>query len=193
MMKLTQRIASIKPSPTLAITAKANALRAEAVTLSALAQENPISTHLRILNRRLSRPWRGDFTKYTAVAGIDELKDAIIGKFQRDNGLSYRRPEIAVSCGAKHSLYNLAQVLFEEGDEVIIPAPYWVSYADIVLLTGAKPVIVETSELNDFKMQPEQLKTAISSKTRAIILNSPSNPTGCVYNKTEMEGLGCYH
>lgn len=129
------------------------------------------------------------FTKYTAVGGIPELKEAIIHKFQGDNGLSYDPSEILVSCGGKHTLYNLAQVLFEEGDEVIIPAPYWVSYPPIVLLAGAKPVIIRTTEDTGFKLTVDNLKSAITPKTKCLILNSPSNPTGSVYSKQELEKI----
>ncbi len=126
------------------------------------------------------------FTKYTAVGGILELKDAIIQKFRRDNGLSYDPSEIMVSCGGKHILYNLAQALFQEGDEVLIPSPYWVSYPSIILLTGAKPVIVLTSEDGGFRLNLDDLVAAITPKTKGLILNSPSNPTGMVYTKDEL-------
>jgi len=129
------------------------------------------------------------FTKYTPVDGIVELKDAIISKLLRDNQLVYNRSEIVVSCGAKHTLYNLTQVLFEDGDEVIIPSPYWVSYLDMVLLTGARPVILKTGEAQGFKILPDQLKAAITRNTKAIIMNSPSNPTGAVYTARELAAL----
>jgi aspartate aminotransferase len=117
------------------------------------------------------------FTKYTPVGGTDDLKNAIIDKFRSDNGLSYEKSEVMVSCGAKHSLYNIACALLDAGDEVVIPAPYWVSYPDQVLLNGAEPVIAETDEKNSFMMTPEILESCVTEKTKAIILNSPSNPT----------------
>ncbi|MGB9630327.1 MAG: pyridoxal phosphate-dependent aminotransferase, partial [Thermodesulfobacteriota bacterium] len=129
------------------------------------------------------------FTKYTPVGGIDELKDAIIQKFQRDNQLTYKRSQILVSCGGKHSFYNLAQALFDQGDEVIIPAPYWVSYPPMVELADATPVIVKTEEENGFRLTPEDLKKAITPKTKALILNSPSNPTGGVYYREDLEKI----
>lgn len=129
------------------------------------------------------------FTKYTPVDGIEKLKDAIIHKFQKKNGLTYERKQIIVSNGAKHSLYNIAQALFNQGDEVVIPAPCWVSYPDIVLLANATPIIVHSSEENSFKILPEELKAAITSRTKAIILNSPSNPTGSVYTPKELKKI----
>jgi len=129
------------------------------------------------------------FTKYTPVGGIDELKDAIIHKFQRDNHLTYKRSEILVSCGGKHSFYNLAQAILDHGDEVIIPAPYWVSYPPMVALAGATPIIVETREENGFKLTPEDIKKAITAKTKALIINSPSNPTGGAYTKEELKRI----
>jgi aspartate aminotransferase len=188
-MKLSSRISRIKPSPTLAITMKANALRAEGRDVIGFGAGEPdFDTPLHIKMAAI-KAIEGGFTKYTPVGGTDELKDAIIRKLQKDNRLNYSRSEIVVSCGAKHTLYNLAQVLFEEGDEVIIPSPYWVSYPDIVVLAGAQPVIVETKETDGFKLQPGQLEGAINKHTKAIILNSPSNPTGAAYSRTELEAL----
>jgi aspartate aminotransferase len=188
-MRLTERINAIKPSPTLAITMKANALRAEGRDIIGFGAGEPDFDTPDNVKQAAIRAIEAGFTKYTPVGGIDELKDAIIGKLERDNGLSYNRTQIAVSCGAKHTLYNLAQVLFEEGDEVIIPSPYWVSYPDIVILTGAKPVILETKASGGFKIQPAHLEAAIGERTRAVILNSPSNPSGVAYSPAEMEKL----
>jgi aspartate aminotransferase len=129
------------------------------------------------------------FTKYTPVDWIVELKDAIIRKLFEDNQLSFNRSQIVVSCGAKHTLYNLTQVLFEEGDEVVISSPYWVSYLDMVILSGAKPVIVKTTESQGFKMLPQQLESALTRRTKAIIINSPSNPAGVVYTVSELKAL----
>ena len=123
------------------------------------------------------------------MGGTDELKDAVIAKLQRDNQLTYKRSEIVISCGAKHSLFNVAHVLFEEGDEVLIPSPYWVSYTDIVYLTGAKPVVMKTNESDGFKLRPEQIEAAITPRTRALIINNPSNPAGVCYTRQELEAL----
>jgi aspartate aminotransferase len=188
-MKLTTRINSIKPSPTLAITMKANALRAEGRDIIGFGAGEPDFDTPENVKKAAILAIKEGFTKYTPVGGIDELKDAIIAKLQRDNHLSYTRAQICVSCGAKHTLYNLAQVLFEEGDEVIIPSPYWVSYPDIVLLTGAKPVILKTKASEGFKLRPEELEAAINARTRAVVINSPSNPSGVAYAPSELERL----
>ncbi|MCY4262718.1 MAG: pyridoxal phosphate-dependent aminotransferase, partial [Candidatus Dadabacteria bacterium] len=132
---------------------------------------------------------KNGFTKYTAVGGIDELKDAIAAGLKKDHGLEYSRDEILVSCGAKHSIYNITQALFEAGNEVLIPAPYWVSYPDQVALTGATPVIMDTDERRDFKITPQQLQAEINERTRALILNYPSNPTGTTYSFQELEEI----
>jgi aspartate aminotransferase len=188
-MKLTARINKIKPSPTLAITMKANALRAEGRDIIGFGAGEPDFDTPDNVKKAAIRAIDEGFTKYTPVGGIDELKDAIIAKLQRDNHLSYTRAQICVSCGAKHTLYNLAQVLFEEGDEVVIPSPYWVSYPDIVVLTGAKAVILKTRASEGFKIQPSELETAITDRTRAVIINSPSNPSGVAYSPAEVEKL----
>ncbi|MBW2650536.1 MAG: pyridoxal phosphate-dependent aminotransferase [Deltaproteobacteria bacterium] len=188
-MKFAKRVERVKPSQTLAITAKANALRAEGRDIISFGAGEPdFNTPVNIRDAAVSAIQDG-FTRYTPVGGIPELKDAIIEKFRRDNGLAYKRSEVVVSCGAKHVLYNLAQALFDEGDEVIIPSPYWVSYPDIVLLSGAEPVILETKESNGFKITPKQLEGAINKRTRALVLNSPSNPTGSTYTFAELEAL----
>jgi aspartate aminotransferase len=189
MMKLSARINSIKPSPTLAITMKANALRAEGRDVIGFGAGEPDFDTPDNVKMAAIQAIEEGFTKYTPVGGIDELKDAIIGKLNRDNKLNYTRAQIVVSCGAKHTLYNLAQVLFEEGDEVIIPSPYWVSYPDIVILTGAKPVILKTNASDGFKIGPGQLEEVINPRTRAVIINSPSNPTGAVYTQAELVEL----
>jgi aspartate aminotransferase len=188
-MELAKRVGRIKPSPTLAITAKANALRAEGRDIIGFGAGEPdFNTPSNINNAAISAIENG-FTKYTPAGGTNELKDAIIDKFKRDNKLTYNRSQVVVSCGAKHSLYNLAQVLFEKGDEVIIPAPYWVSYPAFVLLADATPVILETNDSEEFKVSPVQLENAITKNTKAIILNSPSNPTGSVYSFSELQAL----
>ncbi|HOG17748.1 MAG: Aspartate aminotransferase [Syntrophaceae bacterium PtaU1.Bin231] len=189
MVKLASRISTIKPSATLAITAKANALRAQGRDVVGFGAGEPDFDTPANIKAAAVKALEAGFTKYTAVGGIDELKDAIIGKFRRDSGLEYKRSQVAVSCGAKHTLYNLAQVLFEEGDEVIIPSPYWVSYPDIVILTGAKPVIVTTREEDGFKMSPAQLEGALTARTKAVVINSPSNPAGVTYSREELKAL----
>jgi len=188
-VKLAERIARIKPSETLAITAKTNALRAQGRDVIGFGAGEPdFDTPVNIKNAAI-KAIEGGFTKYTPVTGTDELKDAIVIKLKQDNSLDYKRSQIVVSCGAKHTLYNLAQALFEEGDEVIIPSPYWVSYPDIVVLAGASPVYVTTDEKDGFKMKPQQLSSAISERTRAVIINSPSNPTGAAYSPDELKSL----
>jgi aspartate aminotransferase len=188
-VKLAARVAKIKPSETLAITAKANALKAEGRDVIGFGAGEPDFDTPANIKTAAIRAIEAGFTKYTPVSGTDELKDAIIGKLKRDNALDYKRSQVAVSCGAKHTLYNLAQALFETGDEVIIPAPYWVSYPDIVVLAGGQPVIVDTLEKDGFKMKPEQLKAAITPRTRAVVINSPSNPTGAAYSPEELKAL----
>ena len=188
-MRLATRVAKIKPSETLAITAKANALKAEGRDVIGFGAGEPDFDTPANIKQAAIKAIEDGFTKYTPVGGTDELKDAIINKLKRDNSLVYKRSQIVVSCGAKHSLYNLAQALFETGDEVIIPAPYWVSYPDIVVLAGGKPVILNTLEKDGFKIKPEQLKSAITNNTRALIINGPSNPTGTVYSPEELKAI----
>ncbi|MBF0492258.1 MAG: pyridoxal phosphate-dependent aminotransferase [Deltaproteobacteria bacterium] len=188
-MKLTQRIARVKPSPTLAIDSKAKAMKAEGIDVVGFGAGEPDFDTPDHIKQAAIDALKAGKTKYTPVGGVNELKDAIIAKLKRDNHLTYTRDEVLVSCGGKHSLYNLAQVLFEAGDEVLIPAPYWVSYPDQVLLNDATPVIVQTLEKNGFKITAQELEKAITPKTKAFILNSPSNPTGSAYSKKELEAL----
>jgi aspartate aminotransferase len=188
-MKLSSRILKIKPSPTLEITSKANALQAAGKDIISFGAGEPDFDTPAHIKLAAVKAIEAGFTKYTAVGGIDALKDAIIHKLQRDNQLNYDRSEIVVSCGAKHTLYNLFQVLFEEGDEVIIPSPYWVSYLDMVILSGAKPVILQNDRDRGFKIDPAQLEILINDYTRAIIINSPSNPAGVVYTAGELEAI----
>lgn len=188
-MFLSQRARAIKPSPTLAIDAKAKALKAQGVDVIGFGVGEPdFDTPQNIKDAGIKAIENG-FTKYCPVGGTDDLKDAIIGKLKKDNGLSYERGEIIVSCGAKHSLYNIAVTVLEKGDEVIIPAPYWVSYPDIVALADATPVIVNTSEKNGFKMTAEEFKKAITPRTKAVVINSPSNPTGSSYSRKDLEAI----
>ncbi len=186
---LSERAKKIKPSPTLAMDAKAKAMKAQGVDVVNFGVGEPDYDTPDHIKEAAIKAIREGFTKYTPVGGIDELKDAVIDKFKTDNGLEYAREEILVSCGAKHSLYNIAQALFGPGDEVIIPAPYWVSYPDQVLLNDGIPVIVATSESDNFMIRPEALEAAITKKTKALILNSPSNPTGLAYDRKTLEAI----
>ena len=188
-MKLSERMAQIQPSPTLAINTKAKALRAAGVDVISFGVGEPDFDTPEHICLAAANAINEGFTRYTAVGGIDELKDAIIGEFKNSYGLSYGREEVVVSCGGKHSLYNLAQVLFDPGDEILIPAPYWVSYPDIVRLADAVPVVVPTYEEDQFKLRPEILEDAITDKSKGLILNSPSNPTGSTYSREELERL----
>ncbi len=189
MYKLSKRIGLIKPSPTLAIQAKANALKAAGRDIISFGAGEPDFDTPDNIKEAAIAAIRAGFTKYTAVGGIDDLKDAVIDKLKRDNQLEYRRSEVVVSAGAKHTLFNIAHVLFEEGDEVLVPSPYWVSYTDIIYLTGATPVVIKTDMADDFKLQPAQLEAAITPRTRAIIFSYPSNPAGVCYSRKELEEL----
>lgn len=189
-MKLADRVNKIQPSPTLAIDAKAKALKAQGIDIVGFGAGEPDFDTPANIKEAAKRAIEEGFTRYTPVGGTDELKDAIIAKLKRDNALEYARNEISVACGAKHSLYNISQVLVQEGDEVIIPAPYWVSYPDQVVLAGGKPVFIETDETTAFKITPEKLEKAISKNTRALVLNSPCNPTGTTYSREELVAIG---
>lgn len=166
---------------TLAVTDKARRLRREGVDVVSLSAGEPDFDTPEYIKEAAVQALRNGATKYTDTAGIPELKAAIREKLRRDNDLEYAPEQIVVSCGAKHSIYNLLQVLVQEGDEVVIQAPYWTSYPDMIALAGARPVIVRTTEETGFRMEPGQLAEAITSRTRAMIFNSPSNPTGAVY------------
>ncbi len=188
-MYLSKRVRAIKPSPTLAIDAKAKALRQQGIDIISFGTGEPdFDTPDNIKEAAVSAIKSG-YTKYCPVSGSPEIKKAVIDKFKRDNGLDYEPAEIIVSCGAKHSLYNIFQTIIDDGDEVIIAAPYWVSYTDMVILAGGKPVIVNTDDKNGFKMTPGALEKAITSKTKAVILNSPSNPTGSMYGFDELKAI----
>jgi aspartate aminotransferase len=186
---LSERAKKIKPSPTLAIDSKAKAMRASGVDVINFGVGEPDFDTPENIKEAAIKAIRDGFTKYTPVGGIDSLKDAIIEKFIRDNNIQYTREEIIVSCGAKHSLYNIAQALYGPGDEVIIPTPYWVSYPDQVLLNDARPVFVKTDERDGFVLKSEELESRITRKTKALILNSPSNPTGLTYDKESLERI----
>ncbi len=189
-MELSKRVQAIKPSPTLAVTARAAKLKAEGKDIIGLGAGEPdFDTPQHIKDAAVDAIARG-FTKYTAVGGTPSLKQAVINKFKRDNGLDYTAKQILVSCGGKQSFFNLVQALINPGDEVIIPAPYWVSYPDIVILAGGKPVIIEAGIEQGFKITPQQLQAALNANTRLVVLNSPSNPSGAVYNLDELTALG---
>jgi len=189
MSILSHRAKELKPSPTLVITAKVKSMQAKGIRVISFGAGEPDFDTPAHIKQAAIRAIHEGFTKYTAVGGTDELKDAIITKFQRDNHLTYKRSQVIASCGGKHSFYNLTQAILEEGDQVIIPSPYWVSYPPMVAMTGATPIIVESREQNDFKMTIEDFRKAITAKTKAVILNSPSNPTGSAYTKEELEGI----
>lgn len=187
---LSDRVCSIKPSPTLAVSNLAAQLRAEGRDVIGLGAGEPdFDTPQHIKNAAIKAIQDGQ-TKYTAVDGTVALKQAIIDKFKRDNQLDYQADQILVSCGGKQSFYNLAQAVINQGDEVIIPAPYWVSYPDMVLLAEGVPVIVEADIDSGFKMTPDMLQAAITANTRMLVINSPSNPTGTAYTMGELAALG---
>lgn len=188
-MKLGPLTNVLRPSPTLAVTMKAKALQKEGRDIIGFGAGEPDFDTPDNIKEAAIRAIREGFTKYTPVGGIDELKDAVIEKLRRDNGLAYKRSQIVVSTGAKHTLFNMAQVLFGQGDEVIVPAPYWVSYPDIVQLADATPVIVDATEAEGFKLTPAKLRKAVTARTKALILNSPSNPTGAAYTLDELKAL----
>jgi aspartate aminotransferase len=183
---LSERVSKISPSPTLALNAKTIEMKKRGIdVISFGAGEPDFDTPDNIKNAAVAAIQQG-FTKYTASSGIPELKQTIANKFKRDNGLDYKASEILVSCGAKHCLYNIMQVLLNRGDEVVIPVPYWVSYIEQVRLADGHPVLMGT---DDFKINPDELRKKINKKTKALILNSPSNPAGAVYSKPELEEI----
>lgn len=189
-LQLANRVSALTPSSTLAITAKAKAMKAEGIDVIGLGAGEPdFNTPQHIIDAAIKAMNEGQ-TKYTATGGLPELKKAIIGKFKQDQNIDYKPSEIIVTNGAKHALYTLFQVILNEGDEVIIPIPYWVSYPEQVKLAGGEPVYINGEEANQFKITADQLKSAITSKTKAIIINSPSNPTGMLYTKEELTELG---
>jgi aspartate aminotransferase len=189
-IKLSDRVQRVKPSPTLAVTAKAAELRAAGKDVIGLGAGEPdFDTPDHIKDAAITAI-RNGHTKYTAVDGTPDLKQAVIDKFARDNGLTYAPDQILVSCGGKQSFFNLAQALLGSGDEVIIPAPYWVSYPDMVLLGDGVPIIVEAGIDQHYKISPEQLEAAITARTKLLVLNSPSNPTGVAYTRAELADLG---
>lgn len=187
---LSNRVQSVKPSPTLAITARAAAMRAAGRDIIGLGAGEPDFDTPDPIKAAAIKAIESGFTKYTAVDGTPGLKKAIIAKFKNDNGLDYQPKQILVSCGGKQSSFNLTQALLNAGDEVIIPAPFWVSYPDMVLLADGVPVIIETTQAQNFKLSPAQLRAAITEKTRLMFINSPSNPSGVAYSLAELKALG---
>ena len=188
-MFLSKRVQSIKPSPTLAIDAKAKELQAQGVSVISFGTGEPDFDTPQNIKDSAIKAINSGFTKYCPVAGTVDLKNAIINKLKTENNLDYAQNEIIVSCGAKHSLYNIFQAVLNPDDEIIIPAPYWVSYPDMALLAGAIPIIVATDDKNRFKITAKAIESVITSKTKAIVLNSPSNPTGATYSFEELKEI----
>ena len=189
-IKLSARVQAVKPSATLAVDARAKALKAEGKDVIGLGAGEPdFDTPDHIKAAAIEAINQG-FTKYTAVDGMPSLKAAVAAKFKRENGLDFTPGQILVSCGGKQSFFNLAQAVIDPGDEVVIPAPYWVSYPDMVLLAGGAPVLVHAGADQRFKISPAQLKAALNDKTKLVVINSPSNPTGMSYTADELAALG---
>lgn len=189
-MELANRVKTLTPSTTLAITAKANTLKQQGYDVLSLGAGEPDFNTPEFILDAAEKAMHDGKTKYTPTGGTPELKQAIINKFQRDNELQYSNEEIIVTTGAKHALYTLFQVLLNDYDEVIVPSPYWVSYPEQIKLAGGKPVFVTSDEENEFKLTPDALEDAITAKTKAVIINSPSNPTGMMYTREELKQLG---
>ena len=188
-MSLSQRARNLVPSATLAIGAKARQMQADGIDVISFAQGEPDFDTPNHIKEAAIQAARDGFTKYTATGGINELKDAVATKLKRDNGLSYTRNQVLISCGGKHSLYNVFQALLDPGDEVIIPAPYWVSFPEQVKLCGATPVIVPTREAQGFRLNRQLLEPAVTDRTKIVVLNTPSNPTGAALSRMELEGI----
>lgn len=189
-MKIANRMNNLSPSVTMAITALARELKAQGRDILSFSAGEPDFNTPEVIKQAAIEAIKAGHTKYTAVEGIIETKQAIINKLKRDHGLEYELEHIVISNGAKHSLFNLFQCLIEAGDEVIIPAPYWVTYPEQVKFSDGIPVFIDTDDSTNFKITPEQLKAAITSKTKILLLNTPSNPTGGVYSKEELLALG---
>lgn len=188
-MKIAKRMENLSPSVTMAITALGRELKAQGKDILSFSAGEPDFNTPEVIKQAAIQAIIDGHTKYTAVEGIPETKKAIIEKLKRDHGIEYNMDNIIISNGAKHSLFNLFQVLIEEGDEVIIPAPYWVTYPEQVKFSGGTPVVIETDDTSNFKITAEQLKNAITPNTKILLLNSPSNPTGAVYSREELEAI----
>jgi len=189
MATLSRRIANVTPSLTLSITAKTQALKAQGIDVISLSAGEPDFDTPEFIKESAIEALRKGMTKYTPAEGTLELRKAIAAKLKRDQGLTFSPDQIVVSVGAKHSIFNLFQVLLNEGDEVLIPAPYWLSYPEMATLSGARSIFIDTDEAGEFKITPSQLEKAITPKSKILVLNSPSNPTGSVYRKRELEAL----
>lgn len=189
-MRLAERALTISASPTLGIDAQAKRMAKEGIHVISFGVGEPDFDTPQNIKTAAEHALHNGKTKYTPVAGIEELKEAIVEKLKRENRLDYQPNQVVVSNGAKHSLYNAMQVLLNPGDEVILPAPYWVSYEEMIKLTGAVAKVIQTTEADDFKLRPQMLEAAVSPRTKLIILNSPNNPTGAVYSREELEQLG---
>ncbi len=187
---ISSRAASLAPSLTLAISAKAKELRAAGEDVIGFGAGEPDFDTPQHIKDAAAQALADGFTKYTPSSGIPELRQAVADKFQKDYGVEYEPSQVIVNCGGKHSCFNVIYATCEAGDEVIIPAPYWLSYPEMAKLAGAKPVILETTDATEFKVTPEQLREAITPNTKLFILNSPSNPTGSVYTADEIKALG---
>jgi aspartate aminotransferase len=188
-MKLAARVSRIAPSPTLAMAATAKAMAAQGIDVIDFSTGEPDFDTPEPVKAAAEAAIRAGFTKYTPSSGIDELRGAIVDKLKVEQGLQYEKSQILVSCGAKHSLYNLAEALLEEGDEIIIPTPYWVSYSDQALLNDATPVLLATKESEGYAIDPAELEQHITPKTKALIINSPCNPTGATYGRRMLERI----
>ncbi len=188
--RISQQAAALSPSLTLAIDAKAKQMKADGLDVVGFGAGEPDFDTPQHIKDAAVKALADGFTKYTPSSGILELRQAIADKFKRDNGLTYKPSQIIVSCGGKHSCFNTVMATCQAGDEVIIPSPYWLSYPEMVKLAGAKPVIVPTTDATEFKITPDQLRAAITPRTRLFVLNSPSNPTGSLYAPDELKALG---
>jgi len=190
MSQLADRTKLVKPSVTLAIAAKAGKLRASGIDVINFSAGEPDFDTPEHIKAAAVEALRKGMTKYTDVKGIEPLREAISEKYHREHDLSYRKEDILVSCGAKHSLYNLLQAVVNPGDEVVIPAPYWVSYSDMALLAGGVPKLIPSDEASDFRITPQQIEASLTPRTRIFFLNSPCNPTGATYSRDELLALG---
>ncbi len=188
--KISGRASALSPSLTLAIDAKAKQMKAEGLDVVGFGAGEPDFDTPQHIKDAAIKALQDGFTKYTPSSGIPELRQALADKFKKENGLSYKSNQIIVSCGGKHSCYNVVLATCQEGDEVLIPAPYWLSYPEMVKLAGATPVVLTTTDKTEFKVTPDQLRSAITPRTRLFIFNSPSNPTGSVYTPAEVKALG---
>ena len=189
MIKIAQRMEKVSPSATLKLTAKAKEMKAKGMPIISFGAGEPDFDTPQAVKDEAVKSLQNGFTKDTPTSGIPELREEVARKFKQDNGLDYKTEQVVISCGAKHSLYNLFQVLLGPQDEVVIPSPYWVSYPEMVYLAGATPVFVETKQSEGFKVSLEALKRAVTPRTKLVVLNSPSNPTGAVMGENDLRAL----